>query len=344
MNEEQHLPTLGREPAGTIDDTAAEWVARLDRGLSEAERAHLESWLAGDTRRQGALARAKAIWLHADRAASLGSGIGDASAEPEPEADPRSDRVSRRRILAGGSALAASLALGAIAVPVLIRRSRRFRSNVGEIRRVPLGDGSVVTLDTDSVIETAFSDAERHVHLISGTAYFEVAHDKARPFLVQARDVTVRVLGTAFSVRALAGAPIAVMVSQGHVAISRKAADAQKLNLTPNMRAILPDAIPAEAPIGTVASIEPDALQRALAWRDGMLAFEGETLGDAVSRFRRYGGPSIEVEGAALARQPISGLFTANDPRGFAKAVAISLDAVVREDGNTIRLVESRPE
>ncbi|NIJ08480.1 transmembrane sensor [Sphingomonas vulcanisoli] len=317
-------------------------MARLDRGLSETEQAEVEAWLAGDARRRGALARAKAIWLHADRAASLGQSLTEGDAEPAPEFGRWARITNRRAVLTGGSAIAASLAIGVIAVPRLLDRGRRLTSNVGEIRRIPLGDGSMVTLDTDSVIETAFSGTARTVRLVSGMAYFEVTHDRARPFLVHARDVTVRVIGTAFSVRALAGAPIAVIVSQGHVAVSRKAAGGQQLDLIPNMRAILPDKAPMGAPIGIVASVAPDALQRALAWRDGMLAFEGETLADAVSRFRRYGGPAIEVDGQALAQQPISGLFAASDPRGFARAVAVSLNATVQDDGGAIRLMESQ--
>ncbi len=344
MNEDQPLPIRRREPAGTIDDIAAEWVARLDRGLNDAERAELELWLSDDTRHQGALARAKAIWLHADRAASLGQAVAEPVAGPVPKQDGRTARTSRRSILIGGSALAASLVAGAIAVPLMRHHGQRFASNVGEIRRVPLGDGSVATLDTDSVIETLFSSTARTVRLVSGMAFFEVANDASRPFLVQVRDVTVRVIGAAFSVRALAGIPVAVMVSHGRVAISRTESGGRTLDVAADMRAILPDTTPADAPIGTVAPVEPDALQRALAWRDGMLAFEGETLADAVARFRRYGGPSIAVESPALARQTISGLFAASNPRGFARAVAVSLDARVREDGNTIHLMESLPQ
>lgn len=341
MNKDQRLSSTRREPAGTIDDIAAEWVVRLDRGLSEAERAELERWLAGDMRRRGALARTKAIWFHADRASSLGQAPIQGEAGPTPAR--WAGRLSRRSVLAGGSALAASLAVGAMTLPLLVNRGQRLTSQVGEVRRVPLEDGSTVTLDTDSVIETAFSGTARTVHLVSGAAYFDVAHDSARPFLVHAREVTVRVIGTAFSIVALARAPIVVTVSRGHVAIAQKAAKGQELHLTPNMRAILHDTIPPGSPIGTIVSVDPDALQRALAWRDGMLAFQGETLSDAVARFRRYGGPSIEVEGQALARQPISGLFAASDPRGFARAVAISLDATMQQDGNTIRLTESPP-
>jgi transmembrane sensor len=61
----------GRACAQTIDDEAAAWTARIDRGLSDSDQAELDAWLAQDSRRVGALARARAIWLHAERAESL---------------------------------------------------------------------------------------------------------------------------------------------------------------------------------------------------------------------------------------------------------------------------------
>lgn len=213
---------------------------------------------------------------------------------------------------------------------------------MGEICRVPLGDGSVVTLDTGSMIETAFSEQRRSIHLVSGVAYFEVAHDPARPFVVEARSVTVRAVGTAFSVRNIVGAPVSVVVSEGKVAIGHLATPGETaIALAANMQAVVPET-PILNPADIVRPLTPDDLSRALSWRDGMLAFEGDTLAQAARRFRRYGGPVIEIDGATLARQPISGLFAASDPRGFARAIAVSLDATVEEDGDIVRIKPGR--
>src|SRR6202045_2592296 len=57
-----------RETAHAIDAAASAWVVRVDRGLTEAEQMALEQWLAGGSRCTGALARAQATWVHADRA------------------------------------------------------------------------------------------------------------------------------------------------------------------------------------------------------------------------------------------------------------------------------------
>ncbi|WP_037537654.1 FecR family protein [Sphingomonas sp. PR090111-T3T-6A] len=329
---DERLPKTGRETAQSIDEAAAVWTARLDRGLTESEQTELQEWLAGDSRRMGSLARAKAIWAHADRARSLG-----AIAIEAPPPEPIWQRIDRRTVMIGGGALAASI-VAAVSVPAYLHRPKRLVTAMGEIRRVPLGDGSVVTLDTHSVVEAAFSEQRRAIHLVSGVAYFEVAHDPSRPFVVEARDVSVRAVGTAFSVRNIEGSPVSVVVSEGKVAVGRLAAPgADEVQLTANMQAEMPDIAPI-APANIARPLSPDDLSRALSWRDGMLAFEGDTLAEAAHRFGRYGGPKIEIDGAALARQPISGLFAASDPRGFARAIAVSLDATVDDEGDTVRL------
>lgn len=333
---DERLPKTGRETAQSIDEAAAIWTARLDRGLTESEQTELEDWLSGDSRRMGALARARAIWAHADRARSLG-----AMATETPPPEPVWQRIDRRTVMIGGGALAASI-VAAVSIPAYLHRPKRLVTAMGEIRRVPLGDGSVVTLDTHSVVEASFSEQRRSIHLVSGVAYFEVAHDPARPFVVEARDTSVRAVGTAFSVRNIEGSPVAVVVSEGKVAVGRLAAPgADEVQLAANMQAEMPDIAPL-APANIARPLSPDDLSRALSWRDGMLAFEGDTLAEAAHRFGRYGGPKIEIDGAALARQPISGLFAASDPRGFARAIAVSLDATVDDEGDIVRLSPAR--
>ncbi len=77
----------------------------------------------------------------------------------------------------------------------------------------------------------------------------------------------------------------------------------------------------------SIVRLEPEALGRAPAWRDGMLAFEGETLAAATAKFSRYAPVRFTITDPALAREPVTGLFAANDLKGFARAVAPSLNA-----------------
>jgi transmembrane sensor len=92
------------------------------------------------------------------------------------------------------------------------------------------------------------------------------------------------------------------------------------------------------API-TVAALPVAELHRELAWRDGRIAFEGEALGQAAAEFARYSDVRIVIADPELGREEIAGLYQANDPVGFAKAVALSLNARAEVGSGEVRIL-----
>jgi transmembrane sensor len=102
-----------REKASEIEDVATVWAAKAERGLTAEDRAELDLWLVGDSRRLGAFVRAQAAWIHAERAMALGrmpepEDAVPAEVAPPGELQPRA--LNRRVVLGGGAALAASVA------------------------------------------------------------------------------------------------------------------------------------------------------------------------------------------------------------------------------------------
>jgi transmembrane sensor len=79
-----------------------------------------------------------------------------------------------------------------------------------------------------------------------------------------------------------------------------------------------------------VALLSADQMHRELAWREGKLAFYGETLEYAAAEFARYSDTRIVFADTRLANAPITGLFAANNPAGFSRAVAEVFGAQVR--------------
>jgi ferric-dicitrate binding protein FerR (iron transport regulator) len=121
----------------------------------------------------------------------------------EPAAPAQRFNVGRRGLIAGlGAAAAACVAV--VVGPRLF--SARYGTALGEIRRVPLSDGSMAAINTDTALDVAMSPRLRHVKLDKGEAWFEVAKDARRPFVVESGPVRVRAVGTAFSVRRLEAA------------------------------------------------------------------------------------------------------------------------------------------
>ena len=295
-----------RETADEIEEAAARWVLRLDReGRSPEAQAALDQWLEADPRRQGAFLQAEAVWAMLDPACDLET----ASAPPD---DRRT--IGRRGLLAGGGAvIAASLAGGVW----LANLGDYYRTAVGEIRRVPLKDGSVAAINTDSRIEVALADAARTVVIDRGEAWFQVAKDAARPFTVEAGPIRVRAVGTAFSVRRrVDGAD--VLVTEG-VVEAWSEAERQPVRLGAGERAFV-----AARSKTILVPPAPSEIDRKLAWRSAKIDLAGETLTSAAEEFNRYNTRRIEVA-PRLAAEQFFGVFRTDDPEGFARAVKVSL-------------------
>lgn len=318
-----------------IDAQAAEWAARVDGGpLSDAEQAALDAWLDSDVRHLGAFAKARAVFAHVRRAKALGPGY-DAAEFAAPPVVERAVGPSRRQLWMGGAAAAAAVA--ATAGLGLEWRSTHFRTRLGEVRLVPLPDGSSMTLNTASRATIAFSKTERRVHLLEGEAIFDVAKDRSRPFLVEAADTHVRAVGTSFVVRRLPQKPVQVVVCEGVVEVNR-----DTVKFTPPVRvAANTRAVAARDGEIEAATLTPAEVRRELVWREGFLSFEDEPLEQAVAEFARYSDTPIVIDDPAVAHETVTGLFRANNPAGFARAVADALDLKADISGQEVRL--SRP-
>src|SRR6185312_16037325 len=177
-NETAQKEAAQKETARQIDAVAADWAARLDRGvLPPEEEARLDAWLAEDPRRAGAFGKARAVALYSERARALGPQF-DAKAFSEHAVSP-----SRRHLL-WGTAAAAGIGGALLAGYSLSAAGEVYATRRGEMRVVPLADGSVVNLNTDSRMKVRYTATRRTIHLDRGEALFDVARDMARPFVV----------------------------------------------------------------------------------------------------------------------------------------------------------------
>jgi transmembrane sensor len=316
---------MKRDNSARIEHAAARWAARIDRAPLEAQdQADLDAWLASDSRCSGAFMRARAVLLRMDAARALGPDFTSAT--------PRL-HISRRNVIAGsGGLLAASLGTF-----LLWPRSQVYRTETGEVRLIPLDDGSIATLNTQSEMEVSFSRGKRLVRLIRGEGYFEVAKDKARPFIVSAMGTEVRAVGTAFTVRTLPSRVVDVRVQEGTVEVGKPTRTHQAVRMAANMEARIGDNGDSISPV----AVTPDNVQRDLLWREGRLSFESETLANAVAEFNRYNRTVIILADKDIGEKHVTGLFSATDPQGFAQAIALSMDLGARSKDN--RIVIDRP-
>lgn len=314
-----------RETADEIEDAAVRWVWRLDRdGRTPELETELHAWLAVDARRQGAFLQAEAAWAVLDRGRQL---VGVTPFEPLPR---RRHLVPRRALLAGGGAVIAASAAGVVSLAL---PREHYGTAVGEIRRVPLKDGSTAAINTHSVVEVAMSPEARIVKLARGEAWFQVAKNPERPFIVEAGRVRVRAIGTAFSVRRREdGADI--LVSEGVVETWAIGAEGHTVRVAAGAKAFVAE----NAAINETAA-GPSEIDRELAWRGGKIDLAGETLAAAAAEFNRYNARKLIVGDPTIAQERLYGIFRTDDPEGFAHSVQQSLGARVSlDDPEVIRI------
>ncbi len=306
-----------QDTATEIDAEAARWILRLDRDghTPELDR-DLDTWLHSDPRCRGAFLRAEAAWGVMDR---LGW---DGASAPSPASHPI---ITRRQALIGGG-----IAAGLVAACAWVLRPSHYTTQVGEVRRLPLHDGSVAEINTASSIQVSLNPDKRIVRMNQGEAWFQVARDKARPFVVEAGSVRVRAVGTAFSVRRRQNGAD-VMVTEGVVETWTEGSDDKPVRLTAGEKAYVSEA----DPVNRILSA-PSEIDRELAWRSGNIDLAGESLADAVAEFNRHNRRKLVIADPAIAQEPLYGVFHANDPQGFAQAVQVSLDVRVTMGDNQI--------
>jgi transmembrane sensor len=320
---------MRQKTARAIDVEAASWAAKLDCGaLTPGERQALDAWADSDARCKGALGRAQGILLVSQHAQALGP-----SFNPAKFAPPAAPMLSRRTALIGGGSIAATLAMGAVSWRAL-SRGVDFLTAKGEVKVFALADGSVVTLNTASEVRVDYTSKGRNIKLLRGEVLFDVARDTARPFVVAAGDTLVRVVGTSFTVKKLQAAPVQVLVREGIVEVSKPVEHFKAVELTANVRAISP----VDTAYISKVRVGASDLHRELAWRDGKIAFRGQTLEQAAAEFSRYSDVRLVIDDPMIREEEIAGMFRANDPIGFAQNVAVSLNAKVTIGDNEVRL------
>lgn len=211
---------------------------------------------------------------------------------------------------------------------------------IGEQRSTVLPDRSIVELNTQSELRVAYTSKERRVELVRGEAFFEVAADPTRPFIVATEFATARALGTRFSVYRSPSGTV-VTVAEGRVLV-RHAGSAGESVAGQVSQGEAVEVVPgtqAEAGPGRPVQMRRVDVDRSLAWRSRRLIFEGEPLSNVVREFNRYNSPPLVIVDPQLLDQRISGIFGANDPESLLDFLGkVDHIRVNRSDPHAVRI------
>jgi transmembrane sensor len=291
-------------------EAAIDWLSRIRTGaMTRADRDAFDAWLAADEANRAAFEKAFAVWRDL-KSVSL----------PAVAAPPR---LPHWRLAATSLAALALLFYFASDLALLWRAD--FATGVGQLKTVTLEDGSRIELNADTAIAKHYSDGRRHLTLLKGEAWFAVASDPARPFVVEAAGGTTTALGTSFDI-AMSDRGAQVSVTEHKVAVAAAGRTAiveqgQQLSYHPDL---------------SVLATHPADVEDEAAWRRGYLIFHDKPLGDVVAAINRHFHGRVLIMTPSIRDRKINGLFRTSEPIESIRAIELSLGIRAANIGNYI--------
>lgn len=300
---------------------AQAWLIQLDGGRpSRQALAEFREWLSRSPLHRAEFRRAASAWNGLDGLARL------------LDADGAGALIRPGRLRLPPYALSAALVLAVAAGGYIAFRQWQgsfgneaftadYVTAVGELKSVVLPDGSRMRINTASRVAVSFGREARLIHLDAGEAWFQVAHDTKKPFIVYAGKYAVKDLGTAFSIR-VKDDGIDLTVTKGRVEVaSLKQRLPARTWLDPDSIKNAPSRVPLTAGqhvvfnqgIELAQRVKPAQVEKMLSWRDGMLIFDNDPLEKVVSEINRYSPVRIVISDSGIRNLRFGGYFRTND-------------------------------
>ena len=341
---------MDNKPNKIIVNQAAQWYTRLHApDCAHAEHEMFKAWLAGGyDREQAYKSVVDAASLVSDQLSSdprmqalLSSALHESSAN---KTKTNASGFNLRGFKEFRYAAAAIVFFG-VAVFFTFGREQLldvspteyYANNELSKQRIELSDGSIVHLDVGAKLTVAMSAKARRLDLETGRAFFEVAHDKTRPFSVSKGNMQVVALGTRFQVDvAPENQSLNVTLAEGSVAVTNSSAsDAWREVLVPGQQLVIDNVLHRRQ----ILKVKADAVT---SWSTGFLVFDGTPLRKALEEVNRYAKVKVVLGDNSLAETPIAGNFIAGgDTSDFVDTLAAVLPLrSARTGANEIVLFE----
>jgi len=205
-----------------------------------------------------------------------------------------------------------------------------FETRRGEQRNVQLADGSMVEMNGDTSLDVTLADDQRLVELRRGEAYFDVAHQPQRPFVVHAGGSQTRVLGTAFNIDMTRQAVI-LEVHRGRVSFGGVGAGKARVEVPAGWRSHYSGGDAATAPTRFDATLQ--------GWHDGWIDTDDMRLDDLVDALNRHGGTVVQSPSAKLGGIALAGRFKLDNAQQLLGAIGTAYGFKVINQADGLKLV-----
>lgn len=330
---------------------ACAWIAQIETGdLTFADRVALREWLGRSPRHLDTLKKMAQVSMDMNVMVHFSGALEQAAVLAESK--KKEVRLISKQWFVPFFSIATILLISMSFILFLLReqqlneRPMMVSTEKGGFEEVVLSDGSIVKVNTDSQLEVHYTNEFRKIRLLRGEAYFNVASNPRRPFLVYANGQYVRAVGTAFIVKALKERPFSVSVVEGKVEVGQTLTsdvgkDGQQGNREIDVGIGNSQFVPSYVVAGQRLSLRDDnvsveintisgeALERELSWQDGVLEFSETSLAEVFKELNRYSGMSVAFSEPAISEIRIGGIFPSNKPELVLDALEANYGIVV---------------
>lgn len=347
-----NIPVREHPDHPEIEAEARAWIIQFDGARPTEDELHeFREWLGRSPLHKQIFKRTVSVWNDMDMLADLLSEE-DATLESLETAPVRRRSIFARLNLTPAHAIFAFIVAfilvvaGYVSVPGLIHDEvflAEYQTAVGELKAVALPDGSSIHLNTGSRINVSYNEGGRIIRLDEGEAYFNVSHDKEKPFVVYANNFAIKAVGTAFSVHVL-DEGVDLTVTDGRVEVITLD---KKLHRLEDFDLKQIDRATARVPmvkgqhvifndekqeLELAQKIEPGEIEKKLSWRDGMFIFDNDSLEDVVAEINRYSSMKLVISDSDIRDLRFGGYFRINDMPSilvtFEEAFGIKVDRI----------------
>jgi transmembrane sensor len=341
-----------------VNERAREWFSLMQSGsVRDEQKADFELWLASDEAHRDAYEQLEIIWRDIAILATAEEGAGLRQSTDEQELDSFfasigkaiKGFVGKLGLVDDGFAFLPQFGLTVASVAIVIAvfslsqtqntDIKIYTSGLGEMKSIRLDDGSEITLAAKSRIRAWSTSDERRIVLESGQAFFVVSKDPGRPFLVDANNTQIKVVGTQFDVH-LGRARTRVAVLEGIVDV-RSTAESAASTLPAPKRLTAGQQITqrSETEFLAVQSITEAELG---AWRSGRLIYRNAKLADVLADANRYYDGDIVLAPGVSGEMKVTATVRTDEIRFLPDMLAQSLPITVKKTPAGRVLIEAK--
>jgi len=314
----------------TVPDEAVVWFTRLNSGdATQEECRQFEAWHARSPLHAQEYSRISALWNDFDGLKEWADNeLGQEQIEEQEVSASYSYSPSNREKMNGRSRWGRSRTASLLAVlfvmlnisiwlpDTLMRFSNDYQTGTAEQKSITLADGSLVTMDAETALSVDYSMDQRKLILHQGRAYFTVASDKQRPFVIDTQGGKIQALGTEFEVYQTPQG-VAVTVFESRVQVT----------LGDQVEVLIPGQQLHYSIAKGLSKPKIVDLIEAKAWQRGKLVFTDRPLGEVIEEINRYRQGVVVIIDESLRDFPVSGVFDLNKPDAILQALAEVLPA-----------------